>query len=290
MSVVAAGGGPAVARLRPWWRVGIGAIAYLVASAVGAVLVRPAHPAIGAGSLGLALVAGVVAAVTMGPLGRRLRFATGWRVGVLVVLAYLLLTATNEVEAVLFIKGSSPLVLVAGVVQALGIGVPAGVLWAPEDSSGRVGAVLRRVLASRPWWSWAWRLVLASVLWVPVYLVFAAADAPFVHIYYSEKGTSFTVPGNGVLFGAELLRGVLHAVVLGALVALVGGGRLRGWLWAALAFAALNAWVPLVQRSDWPWFLRAANAVEITCDAVVYGAIVAALLVRRRVRDHGGDG
>lgn len=290
MSVVAAGGGPVVARFRPWLRVGIAAVVYLAAAVAGGLVDQPVRRVLAVEPLVLGLVAGVIAAVTMRALGRRLRFPAWWRVGVLVLLAYLLMTVTNEVEAVLFIKGSSPLVLVAGAVQAVGIGVPAGLLWLPDGTHDRVGAALRRALGSRPWWSWAWRLVLASASWVPVYLVFAAADAPFVHIYYSESGTKFTVPDNGVLFGAELLRGVLHAVVLGALVALLGTGRLRSWLWAALAFAALNAWAPLVQRTDWPWFLRAANTVEITCDAVVYGAIVAALLVRRRVREHEGDG
>ncbi len=276
-----------------WRRLAVAVVAYLVASVVASVVLDPGHPRVfGVVPLGLAVVAGVIAALSMGALGRRLRFTAGWRVGVLLVLVYALGTVTNEVEALLFIKGSSPLVLVAGAVQAVGIAVPAGVLWVPDGTGERLGAALRRGLASRRWWSWVWRVLVASVVWVPVYLVFAAADAPFVHIYYSESGTSFTVPGNGVLMGAELARGVLHAVVLGLLVVLLGTRRLRSWLWAGLAFAALNAWVPLVQRTDWPWFLRAANAVEISCDAVVYGGIVALLLVPRvrRAREVEGAG
>ena len=62
----------------------------------------------------------------------------------------------------------------------------------------------------------------------------------------------------------------------------MGRGRRVTWFWLALAFATLNAWLPLVQRSDWPYYLRAANIVEITCDAVVYGGVVVLLLTRRR--------
>jgi hypothetical protein len=74
-------------------------------------------------------------------------------------------------------------------------------------------------------------------VWVPVYLVFATADAPFVHVYYHSTGTPFTIPSVQVLALAELARGLLHALVLGALGALLGGGPRRRWLWIALAFA-----------------------------------------------------
>lgn len=170
---------------------------------------------------------------------------------------------------------------VTGAVLALGLAIPVSLLWPPPDTSDRIGAALRRTLASRPWWSWIWRIVVTSLLWVPVYLVFAAADAPFVHIYYHETGTTFTVPDNSVIMVAELARGLLHALALGTLAALLGRNRRGSWFWLALAFAALNAWLPLVQRSDWPYFLRAANLVEITCDAVVYGGLVALLLTRK---------
>jgi hypothetical protein len=165
------------------------------------------------------------------------------------------------------------------------------VFFTPGRTGLTVGAALRATVASRPWWSWLWRIALASLLWIPVYFVFAAADAPFVHRYYHESGTTFTIPGNGVLVAAELSRGVLHALVLGALAALLVRNRRTTWFWLALAFAALNAWLPLVQRTDWPYYLRTANIVEITCDAVCYAGLVVLLLSRRveTGREPAGD-
>jgi hypothetical protein len=107
-----------------------------------------------------------------------------------------------------------------------------------------------------------------------------------VHVYYHSTGTPFTIPSGQVLALAELARGLLHALVLGALAALLGGERRRKWFWSALAFATLNAWLPLVQHTDWPYYLRAANIVEITCDALVYGGVVVLLLCRRAPRRH----
>jgi hypothetical protein len=267
---------------RAWRSVAVVALSYVVASMLASTITSPAHPALlSPEKLLLSVLAGLLGAVAIGPLAARLRLPFGPRLTVVLLLAYLLGTLTNEVEALLFIKGSSTLVPVTGAVLALGIALPVTILYPPARTDLTVGAALRGTLGSRPWWSWLWRIALASLLWVPVYFVFAAADAPFVHRYYHQTGTSFTIPSNGVLVAAELSRGVLHALVLGALAALLVRNRRTSWFWLALAFAALNAWLPLVQRADWPYYLRAANIVEITCDAVCYGGLVVLLLSRR---------
>jgi hypothetical protein len=259
--------------------VGIVALSYLAASALASIITHPSHPAVlKPVPLVLSVLAGILGAVTIGPLAARLRLPAGQRFAVVLLVVYLLSTLTNEVEALLFIKGSSARVLLTGAVLAVGLAAPVTLLFEPPDTELTVGAALRRTLATRPWWSWLWRFAVAGILWVPVYLVFAAADAPFVHRYYHETGTTFTIPSNGVLFGAELARGVLHALVLGALAALLARGRRTTWFWLALAFATLNAWLPLVQRTDWPYYLRTANIVEVSCDAVVYGGLVVLLL------------
>jgi hypothetical protein len=42
----------------------------------------------------------------------------------------------------------------------------------------------------------------------------------------------------------------------------------------------------IIERTDWPYYLRAANIVEITCHAVVYGGVIVLLLCRRAPRHH----
>ncbi|GAA4263575.1 hypothetical protein [Dactylosporangium darangshiense] len=270
---------PSVART--WRATGLVVLSYLLATVVASVVSRPSHPKVLAPlPLLLAVAAGAVGALSIGPLAQRLRLATVPRFVVIALLAYLLGTVTNEVEAILFIKNSSPMVLLTGAILALGLAIPVTLFWPPKDTDDTVGSALRSSLASRHWWSWVWRIAVATLLWVPVYFVFAAADAPFVHRYYHETGTTFTIPSNGVLASAELSRGLLHALVLGALAALLRANRRVTWWWLAVAFAALNAWLPLVQRADWPYYLRTANIVEITCDAVAYGGLVALLLTR----------
>jgi len=281
---------------------------YLASTVVASVLAHPAHPAaLAPAPLLLAALAGVVGAYVTGALSGRLHLPTAARVAVLFGLVYALETVSNWVEAVLFISTTSKLIPLTGAVLAAGLTLPVGLLWRPTGTHSTDGApvthstdgapvtpstdgapvthstdgVLARALRSRPWWSWVWRVAAAALLWVPVYFLFAAADAPFVTRYYHESGTVFTIPSNGVLATAELTRGLLHALVLGVLAALLSTTRRRAWLWSAVAFSAYNAWLPLIQHVGWPYYLRAANLVEITCDGVAYGGVVVLLLRRR---------
>jgi hypothetical protein len=247
-------------------------VSYLVATLIASVILNPSHPkAFALTPIVLALIAGLVAAVTLGPLADRLPLTRNGRLAVLIVVIYALSTLSNEVEAVLFIKNAGLRGFLTGLVLSVDLAVALTITARP----GRVEAI------PKPRWSWLWRVVVAAIVWVPVYLAFAAADAPFVHRYYAETGTPFVVPSGGVVIGGELIRGLLHAVVLGGLALILNTSRLKTWWWLALTFAVLNGWLPLIQHADWPYFLRAANAVEITADAIVYGVIVAVLVPRR---------
>src|SRR3954451_716625 len=176
------------------------AFSYLVASLIAGVLRDPAHPGKpGWLSILLALATGALGAVTLGPLSRRLPFPTASRIAVLAALAYALTTVSNAIEAFLFIPDASPLILLTGAVLAVGLAIPVGLLWPPPAADGRVGAALLATLASRRRRSWAWRIPLLTLAWVPIYFVFAAADAPFVHAYYHRTGTEFVVPDDGVV-------------------------------------------------------------------------------------------
>src|SRR3954447_21007663 len=130
---------PTVTPARPWWAPGVVAVCYLATSVLASVLADPAHPRILAPvRLLLAVLAGLLGAVTVGPLAQRLRLARVPRLVVVTLLAYLLGTISNEVEAVLFIKGSSALVPVNGALLALGLAVPVTLLWKPASADRTV--------------------------------------------------------------------------------------------------------------------------------------------------------
>jgi len=260
--------------------VGAWIVAGYTLASIAAALVRTGKPP-GLPALLWTAVAGVVAAAVFGPLGRRLSLPAVQRFLVLFTLLYALTTLSNAVEAVLFVRGISPLILLTGALLAAGVAVPATDWRRPPGEAGATH-LLRIALAARPWWSWVWRTALTALLWVPVYLGFAAADAPFMHSYYTRTGTTFTIPDERVIALAEVLRGLLHAVLLGGLAAVLGLRRRPAWGWLTLVLAVGNGWIPLAQRTDWPLYVRVGNGLEITGSAAVFTGLVVLLLSTAR--------
>jgi hypothetical protein len=273
---------------RRWW-------APLVVVAIYLVLIRGVAALTGSGfvpsvpTLLLEVAAGLVAAVAIGPLATRLPVAARPRFGVLFVAAWVFLAASNTVEAALYLSpGLAAVVPVLGAIGAAGLALGLTVGYPPPAVTTTVRAAVRDLLRTREPWSWAWRVVLLAAAWVPVYLLFAYLDgALFLSAHLDEAGSSpFTSPSDGVIAAAQLVRGVLHVLVLFPIAALLGGRRRALALWLPLVVAVFNAWVPLVQPV--PGFdvaTRIANLVEITADAVVFGVLAAVLLGRgQRVR------
>ncbi|GAA3290623.1 hypothetical protein Dvina_19250 [Dactylosporangium vinaceum] len=273
------------------WRHRLTAGAWIVAgytlAGIAASLLRQGRPPALAALL-WTIAAGAVAAAAFEPLGRRLPLPPARRFLVLFTLLYALTTLSNAVEAVLFVRGVSPMILLTGALLAAGAAVPA-TGWRRAPAAAAVPRPLRTALATRPWWSWTGRTLVTALLWVPVYLGFAAADAPFMHSYYTRAGTTFTIPDERIIALAEVLRGLLHAVLLGGLAAMLGPPRRRAWAWLTLTLAAGNGWIPLAQRADWPLYVRVANGLEITGSAAVFAGLVV-LLLSARPRPSRGAG
>src|SRR5215475_11904034 len=81
---------------RTGWAVGGVAVSYLVATVLASIISNPAHPrALAPVPLLLALLAGVLGALTVGPMAQRLRLPTVSRLVVVALVAYLLSTISN---------------------------------------------------------------------------------------------------------------------------------------------------------------------------------------------------
>jgi hypothetical protein len=104
--------------------------------------------------------------------------------------------------------------------------------------------------------------------------------APFVLPYYNnpDLGLNLLVPGFGVILPLEIGRGLLYALTLFPLIAVLHGGVGSKAFWVGLTIAVLGSWVPMLQAPGWPLVLRMAHGLEITADAFVQGFVLNWLL------------
>ena len=99
-------------------------------------------------------------------------------------------------------------------------------LFRPQQTGPGLLARLRETLAQRTGASWAWRFGLAAISYLPIYFAFGMIVAPFVLPYYDnpDLGLNLTVPGIGVILPLEIGRGLVYALTLFPLIAVLRGG------------------------------------------------------------------
>jgi hypothetical protein len=153
-------------------------------------------------------------------------------------------------------------------------------LFRPQQTGPGLLTRLRESLAQKTAVSWAWRFGLAALSYVPIYYLFGMIVAPVVLPYYDnpDLGLNLTVPGIGTILPLEIGRGLLYALTLFPLIAVLRGGYWSRALCVGLIIAVLGSWVPMLQAVFWSPVLRLAHGLEITADAFAQGFVLTWLL------------
>ena len=241
-------------------------------------------------SLISSIIAGTLTGLTLGPLGSRLNLPLFGRACLWFLLLFVLNGLVNVVEALFFTTipltqlASSFAILAFG--QA-GLAVLLTLLFRPQQKGPGLLTRLRETLAQRTGVSWAFRFGLAALSYLPIYYAFGMIVAPFVLPYYNnpDLGLNLVVPDFGVILPLEIGRGLLYALTMFPLIAVLRGGIWSRTFWIGLTIAVLGSWVPMLQAPGWPLVLRMAHGLEITADAFVQGIVLTWLLATREPAD-----
>jgi len=271
------------------WRSLVVALGYTLAVMIGGMTTQALSlptPSLAAGmdqaQIMLALVlSGLLISLCLGPLSARLTVPTSQRAGLLLAVLFILNALINVIEALFFTTmpvAEQVTGLLTSAVGHIGLALLLAVLFRPPSVERGLLTALREILGHRKWTSWAWRIVLAGVLYVPIYLFIGALISPIVLPYYQELGLGLTVPGFEVILILEVFRGLLYVLVLFPLVAVLRGSRWSVAFWIVLTLAVLGSWQPMLQASWWPLTLRLTHGLEITADSIVHGLIIVWLL------------
>lgn len=283
------------------WRSSVVGAAYVMASLFGGAAAQALRlPGFSIGDpidprvyLAAAAVSGVLFGFFLGPLAARLPVRFLERVGVLFVTLFVLNQLTNAIEALFFTTipaAGWTFSLFVSAVEHAGLAVALASLFRPQSGRRRLPAVLGEFLSRRGWLDWLARFAAASVLFVLVYFFFGMIVAPYVVPFYQNPalGLRLTIPEINVILPLELGRGLLHALVLFPLIALLQEGNSRSrWGIAfriASALVVLGSWQPMLSAAIWPVELRLAHGLELTADGMVYGLIIVWLMAAGRTR------
>src|SRR5271157_1120233 len=191
------------------------------------------------------LIAGTLVSLTLGPLGSRLNLSLHERACLWFLLLFVLNGLINVVEAVFFT--TIPVTQLASSLAILAFGQAAlavllTLLFPPQQTGPGLLTRLSETLAQWRGVSWTWRFGLAALSYVPIYFTFGMIVAPFVLPYYNnpDLGLNLAVAGLGVILPLEIGRGLLYALTVFPLIAV-----LRGGVWSRPKFQGRKWGIPI---------------------------------------------
>lgn len=205
-------------------------------------------------------------------------FLSRWLI--LSLLTWVAYSVNTVLEAAIFTtfgEGASFTVLIQ-LVGSLTCAAAVAVLFRPQDAGRGFTTSVREFFARRSTGDWAWRIALAAVIFMPIYLFFGRLVVPFTYEYYQQELAGLTAPGWGQILPVLFVRSVLFLVV--SLPVLITWRKSRRSLILSLGFAlfVLVGALGLIGGYWMPTSVRLYHSLEILADSLVYAWALVLLL------------
>jgi hypothetical protein len=213
--------------------------------------------------------------------GMQARFIARWLI--LSALAWVAYGVNTVLEAAIFTTygAASPFTVVIVLFGSLANAAVVAALFAPDERARGFASDLKAFFSARSGAQWAWRLALAAVIFMPIYLFFGRLVVPLTYEYYQQQLAGLTAPGWGQILPVLFARSLLFLVV--SLPVIATWGRSRRNLMLSLGFAmfVLVGGIGLLEGYWLPLSVRIIHGVEILADSLIYAWFLVILLARK---------
>ena len=233
-------------------------------------------------SLFYSLLATPLLALVLALVARGLGGAFVPRTLILSFLTWIVYSVNDQLEGLLVSTYSTGFwfAVVESLVPSLLCGAAVALLFPPAEEGKELGVALKTFFARRGVGAWVWRLVIASVAFMPIYFIFGLMVLPFVADYYQQNQYGLQAPSVDHLFTILFVRSVLF--LLACLPILTVWQESVRSLFFRLGFALfVLVGFPSILIAYWlPMSLRLPHALEILADEFVYAGVLVALLAK----------
>ncbi|MEJ2601425.1 MAG: hypothetical protein P8Z00_24070 [Anaerolineales bacterium] len=229
----------------------------------------------------LMFVSEISIAVVLGECYRRLSWSFWPRVLALGISHYLLYYLLNLLDGLLFTPMphmSTGIVL--DLFPAFFAAAVIALLWRPEKGVLPVSEIMANFFSARQPLEWAWRMLVAWLIYPPLYYLIGRIAALFTLHYYQDPALNLglTLPDLGTLLLMQVLRGSLFLVAVLPILFAWRGGRTKLWLWLGLVIFVQVANQIIVQAYWFPLGLRIPHALELLVDSAIQAGLYVWLL------------
>jgi hypothetical protein len=207
------------------------------------------------------------------------------RAAILSGLTYIAYTLNNILDAAIYLTAYDPssafMTSLPSVVPSLLCGGTVALLFPPEEKGSGFVTAWKEFFSQRNAGQWLWRLLLASVAFIPVYLLFGLLVNPITGEYYRQNMYGLKAAGWDQILPIQFLRSLLF--LLACLPIFIAWQKSESSLFLRLGiaqFILINFLYTLI--SYWlPLFVRIPHALEVFADSFVYTGLLTWLLLGR---------
>lgn len=193
-------------------------------------------------------------------------------------------TVSTQLEASLVSTFANGMLfsIVLGAVAALCGGAAVAYLFPVREGRTDGRAELRAFFARRSPGAWVWRLLVASVVFMPIYFAFGLLVLPFTQSYYQEQMFGLVMPTIDRILPILTTRSILFLLVCLPILALWRGTRWSLFWRLGLSLFLLVGFNQLLIATWMPLAVRGPHTLEILADEFVYAGVLVWLLVPKR--------
>jgi len=207
-------------------------------------------------------------------------FLTRWLI--LSLLTWVAYSVNTVLEASIFTTfgAASSFTVLIQLVGSLTCAAAVAALFRPQNAGSGFLTSMREFFARRSTREWAWRLPLAAVIFMPIYLLFGRLVVPFTYEYYQQELAGLTAPGWGQILPILFVRSVLFLVVSLQVLVIWRESKLSLVLSLGFAFFVLVGALGLIGGYWMPTKVRIIHSLEILADSLIYAWALVVLLVK----------
>ena len=196
--------------------------------------------------------------------------------------AYTLNTVIETLAFTTTTMGGALFTTVSFLVPSIACGTAVALLFPAEEEQKDLAATAKAFFGRRSTGAWIWRLIVAAVAFVPIYLFFGSLVAPMTARYFQQSMYGLRQPSQGEVFLVLMARSILF--LLACLPIVVMWQRSYRSLFVSLGSAlfVLVGLLYMLGAYYMPLAVRVPHTLEILADSFAYAGVLVLLFGKRR--------
>ena len=157
-------------------------------------------------------------------------------------------------------------------------------LFRPAEEGMGSMVLVKEYFSSHKAGAWIWRLALAALIFVPIYLAFGSLVAPLTSEYFQENMFGLRMPSQEEIFTVLLIRSILFLLACLPVITLWQRSRLCLFLNLGTALFVLVGFLYMLSATYMPLAVRVPHTLEILADSFAHAGLLVLLLGKRHLK------